>query len=62
MANIGEKLGKLGGPLLGGAGRAVDKAVEKPAKAGANASENLGKWIQGKAANQATKGTDKPQI
>ncbi|OGL36726.1 hypothetical protein A3F38_02310 [Candidatus Saccharibacteria bacterium RIFCSPHIGHO2_12_FULL_48_21] len=55
MAKIGKHLGKLGGPLLGGAGEAIDRATERPTQAGADAARDVGERIQGRAAYSATR-------
>ena len=53
MAEKGSKIGKLGGPILGGISGALGKAAEKPTEAGGNAARDLGERIQGKAAYEA---------
>lgn len=55
MAEKGSKIGKLGGPLLGGVSSILGKAAEHPSQAGEDAARDLGERLQGRAAHRASR-------
>ena len=55
MKETGSKLGKLGGPLLGGAGKIVDRVLDRPSQAAADTARDMGERAQGRAAHRASR-------
>lgn len=55
MAEKGSKIGKLGGPLLGGVSSILGKVAERPSQAGEDAARDLGERLQDRAANRAAR-------